>query len=245
MFNNHFKHKTKEGEFPDYKDLIIKTEAAYSLNNQALDYERLISFLDSNDQTLKYYALLNIDSVKTVEDAQKILSYLKDNDTRIRELSSGLIKNLLSDCNQRQFFNTESSIEILIESIKDTNPRVCRNITHSLHYIDNRLTIIKKIIKIIETENTFTTYWGLNALDNILVTNTEKLAIIIEEIVNLIIKTSQSNEYQIREKTAFIVKTLTNKEVYRENITGKLKELSKKLSEDENFYVRSTISRTD
>ncbi|OGI17005.1 MAG: hypothetical protein A2255_10065 [Candidatus Melainabacteria bacterium RIFOXYA2_FULL_32_9] len=243
MYNNSFKNNIKNN--PVFNDLVIKTESAYNLNNQDFDYEKLIEFLDS--ENLRHFALLNIEKVKNQEDAQKLLFCLTQNDSRVRELSSFLIKDLIIDLKYRHFFNYESSIDILVNSLKDSNPKVCKNVTLALQHLDNKLTSIKKIVKIIKTNNQTTIYWYLHALENILLLNNCDISSIIENLIQLISETSESREYQIREKTAFIVKTINQKGMYKKSsyIIDVLSKLTQKLLSDENFYVRNAISFTN
>ena len=102
------------------------------------------------------------------------------------------------------------------------------------------------MIKIIDTGNIFTVYWGLCAIENLLTTNDENINSIEKIIIDLITKTSGSKEYHIREKTAFIIKILTKNLNNRyNNIVGKIQELVEKLLNDENFYVRNAFNPTN
>lgn len=233
-------------------DIIRQTEAAYHLNKQDIDYEKLIRFLKSDSINLKCYALLKFDKVRNFEEAQFLLSCLEHNDSRVRELSSVLIKDHIYDPEYNHYFNNTDAINIFINSLKDTNPKVCRNISYCLQNVNDKLMIVKKIVKIIEnqdynisnSQNIFIIYWNLFALEKLLCSDFEEINQIIEEILNVITKTSRIKEYQIREKSAFLVRTLNNKfekSNYPDFICLELDNLTKLLSSDENFYVRNAI----
>lgn len=244
MYKNFSKNDIRKGLSDD--NLTIKTDVAYCFNNENFDYIKLVELLNSDSIDLKRLALLNIERIKSSEDAQKLLLCLIDKDTRVREYSSFLIKEHLADYKYRHFFDSESSIDILVNSLKDTNPKVCRNVTLALQHTKNKLTTITKIVKIIKTKNTFIIYWGLYALENILTFNDVDIGSIVENITYVISETSNYKEYQIREKAAFIIKTLNQKEIYKKyiNTDNVLSEIKFKLLNDENFYVRNAISFT-
>jgi hypothetical protein len=224
-------------------DLIKRTKAACDLNCINPDYNELICFLTSQDKSLICYSLLNIEKIQNREDADIVIVCLNNPDSRIREFSSGLIVNNLIIPETRCFFDRIEYINILVESIKDINPKVCRNIMCALQRMSNKVEIIEKLIKIIEEGNTFTVYWGLYAIENLLVLKDVNPDLVSEKIINLIKKTSESKEYQIRERTAFIVKVLHEKLVKRYNVIEELEHLIKNLSNDENFYVRHAVSK--
>ena len=231
MFNEVLKSDLEDNSC--FCELIKRTETAYNLNCLRLDYSKLVELLTSDDKNLRCYALL-------------ILSFLNDKDSRIRDFASNLIKEHLINPETRYLFDNNTSRDIFIESVKDINPKVCKNITYALQHMDNKVVIIEKMIKIIDTGNIFTVYWGLCAIENLLTTNDENINSIEKIIIDLITKTSGSKEYHIREKTAFIIKILTKNLNNRyNNIVGKIQELVEKLLNDENFYVRNAINPTN
>ncbi|MDD3014760.1 MAG: HEAT repeat domain-containing protein [Candidatus Gastranaerophilales bacterium] len=225
------------------KNIIVQTETAYELNLAENNYEKLLDFLRSDSLDLTYFALLKIEKLKTKEDSLFLLNLLKPHqDSRIREQASNLIKD---HCH---YFDNEDSIRFLTEAIRDKNPKVCRNITYTLQKINNRFMIIEKLVNIIqeEIENSdkeqiknravFTIYWSLFAIENLL--NPESLTInTIENLIETVQKTSGFKEYQIRERSAVIVKLLT-----KINNHEKLVQLKELFLNDENFYVRVAIS---
>jgi len=226
-------------------ELENNTEAAYRLILTENNYEKLLGFLCSKSLNLVYYALLKIEKFKTKEDALILLHLLSpDQDSRIREQASDLIKN---HCH---CFDNENSIMFLVEAIKDKNPKVCRNITYTLQNINNRFMIIEKLFNIVEEEiensnkeqlkdrSVFIIYWSLFAIENLL--NTDNMTItILDKLIETVQKTSKFKEYQIRERSAAIVRLLT-----LQNKHEKLVQLTEQLLNDENFYVRTAILQT-
>ena len=242
---------TLNQKFNTIKDICsenpdLKTEAAYKLNLTENNYEKLLDFLSSNSSDLMYYALLKIDRFKTKEDALILLHLINpDQDSRIRELSSDLIKG---HCH---YFDNDDSIRLLVEAIKDKNPKVCRNITYALQNINNRFMIIEKLVNIIEEQindikmeqtkdrSVFIIYWSLFAIENLL--NTDNMTInTFNKLIETLRKTSRFKEYQLRERSAAIVRLLT-----QQSKQEKLVHLTKQLLNDENFYVRVAISKME
>jgi hypothetical protein len=234
MFNYFYKKEINSC----YDDISLKTEKAYGFYNQDLNYNKLIDMLNSDESDLQWFALLNIEKVQKPEDVELLLSCLKNDDSRIRELSSGLISNHIADPDYKHLFDNKNSLDILVNSITDVNPKVCRNIIFALQYINSEIILIEKIIKIIKTDNDYTIYWGLCALEKVLANIPEKTNDVIDKIIELICQTSKSKSFQIRERTAFIVKILNRSKISEKHFNT-LNELINKLSNDPNFYVRN------
>jgi len=228
------------------KNIVTETEAAYELNLTETSYKKLLAFLRSDSLNLAYFALLKIEKFETKEDALFLLHLINpDQDSRVREQASNLIKD---HCH---YFDDEESIRLLTEAIKDKNPKVCRNITHALQNINNRFMIIEKLVNIIEEQindinreqtkdrTIFNIYWSLFAVENLL--NPESITInIVEKLIETVRKTSRFKEYQVRERSASIVRLLT-----QNSDSKKLVQLIEQLSNDENFYVRAAILKAE
>jgi hypothetical protein len=214
------------------------------------DYKKLLDFLRSESFNLVYYALLNLDRFKTKEDAHIVLQFLNpDQDSRIREQASALIKDHMGDKKYNHYFNDENSLVFLTEAIKDKNPKVCKNITYTLQNINNRFMIIEKLVNIIEenikccnkeqigNRTIFNIYWSLFAVENLLNSDTSTINA-SDKIIKILEETSVFREYQIRERTAAVVRLLAQNSNH-----DKVVHLYKQLSNDENFYVRIAISK--
>jgi len=212
---------------------LIQTETAYELNLAEPDYKKLFEFLHSDSFNLVYYALLKIEKFRTKEEAAILLKLLNsENDSRIREHASELIKNHI------YYFNDEYSVNTLVQAIKDNNPKVCRNIAECLKCLDNSLQIIQKLIDItkeqLDNKTVFAVYWGLFAIENLLKQNNIDF---IENLIQILQTTCKFKEYQIREKTASIVKILVKNNKYKN-----FKKIYEQLLNDDNFYVKRALS---
>lgn len=227
---------------------LLQTEVAYDLNLSQNSYEKLLCFLRSDSLNLVYYALLKIEYLKTKDDALFLLDFLApDNDSRIREQASEVIKTVINDESQSYYFYDTDTVMLLIESIKDKNPKVCRNIVHILKKLNKPFQIIEKLVNIVEYEikncekeqiknkAIFTIYWCLFAVESLL-TSQDSFIDVFENLIETVEKTSKFKEYQVREKSAAIVKVLN-----RENNNKKLLQLTEQMLNDENFYVRTAI----
>lgn len=205
------------------------------------NYEELIFLLNSNNIKEKHFAILELNEIKSQNDAKILSSNLVGQDGKIREAAAFKINEFINNPDFADFFINEEIFPILLEGIMDINGNVCRQIIDlsSLkgfdEYLCNKLP--KRITKILDTieqldlsakqyvvsKCNFQLYWALEALYNV-VDN-----ISLEQIKPIVIKTCEFNDYTIREKTAKIISKLDNFE---------LNELKEKLMNDENYYVR-------
>lgn len=207
------------------------------------NYEKLINLLNSDNIKEKHFAVLELEEIRSQNDAKILVSNLVGQDGKIREAVAFKVNELAQNPDYAEFFISEEIFDILIEGIMDINGNVCRQIVGSKltessefqKYLCNKLPerinkILDEIEKIDQTskqyvisKRNFQLYWCLEALYNI-IDNIE-----FKKIKNILLKTGDFHDYTIREKTAKILTKLDNCE---------LNELKEKLKNDENYYVR-------
>ncbi|MDD3149404.1 MAG: hypothetical protein PHV68_01090 [Candidatus Gastranaerophilales bacterium] len=229
---------------PDYN-----IENIFGLSCQNIDYDELIDYLKSDDSNLQLLALLKLDTIKSSQDADFIVSLLNVPNSRTRELTSVTLQKLLSKQELFIFFDNESFYSTVIETIKDINPNVCRNVIEFLQYFPDKKFALNKIVQntneilnLLESQKNkkghvykkteFHLYWNLKAINYLL----EKFEFDFkpENIIKLLETTAQNPDYTLREQTAFIISNL-------KNCCEKVNEIKQKLLLDENFYVKKAL----
>ncbi len=219
------------------RNLTDSTEKAYNLLNQSLDYTDIIKYLQSDDLNNISLALLNIDKINNPKHLILLVNLLNSPDSRIRELTSSVLKKLTTVHEHHIFFNTEKTINILINQITDKNPRVCKNIINILGVINNKQPVINKLVDNLKGKNeTSHTYWYLEALQDI-IDSSALDSTTWDNIFNILQEYSENEEYPIREKISYIIKKL-NKIIKNNN---KINSIKAKLEQDPNFYVRFAL----
>ena len=214
---------------------------AMNLSDAKYDYEALMELLASEEVVKKQIAILELDEIKTKNDAQILVSNLVGQDGKIREAVAYKVNEFSQNPQYRELFQGEFFYEIYLEAIMDINGNVCRNIVSIANikgfteYLCEKLPerineILEEIAEIdsqtrqyVISKRNFQLYWSLEALYNIIDT------IDFEKIKNILFKTSEFYDYTIREKTAKIIAKLNYTE---------FEELKNKLKNDDNYYVR-------
>ena len=230
------------------KNMNTLDETIDILNNST--HEELISFLSTDDVVLKQIALLNINKINSVHEAQLILNTLINHPSEIREYCSFLINKLMKT-NYKKFFQNRDFLDTFEIAIYDVNPKVCRNILEILPFWTYKEELFERVLnncfELIEvlqeknkdknhryTKNSFHLYWNLYSIGILL--NAVEYEKYSEKIIKLLALVSEFSEYTLREKGAFVAKQLysllKNDNIY--NIVQKYKN-------DENFYVRINL----
>ena len=223
---------------------------AYNISLQEYTKDDIIRILAENNDEKKIVAIINLKSIENKFEADLILSHLTGQDGRIREA----VSYILSELNPSDFYLDEKSINTLLNGILDINPNVVRNL---ISFINKSPKLKENLIKpiVIKTneilsdlekyvkcdspffENqsksnknhaknklTFNLYW---LLETISILDVNK----IENLQEILTKTSNFIDYTIREKTA---KILSKMEI-------KPPKLLRKLKNDENIYVKNQL----
>lgn len=207
-------------------------------------YEELIEFLKNGNIPEKQFAALEISELRTQDDAHIFLSNLIDCDGKIREAVAQKFSEFIKNIEYQKYFSKYPLI--LAKSTIDINANISRMVIDSLVYLkdfsefgelyaqrlveyikeafDGLDKIIYKDKKYTINKQMFKLYWcleGLNFYSQYVPNNILKS--MLETSVVL-------SEYTVREKAAqLIMKYSKNKD---------FSELVKKISDDENYYVR-------
>lgn len=233
-------------EFQEQEN-INNASIACELCSQEYSYEKTMETLKNGDVLTRQPAILNLQEIKTQNDADLLLSLLIGQDGRIREAAAFKINELIKI--YPQYFQNEISATTLLKSIIDVNPAICRFSIDSLKFFQNKDIIVKRILdeitkiknelnevprnsrKYVLNKMNFKIYWFFEALSLII---EKEIAINyqneIKEIMNGLI---DSEEYTIREKLhKFCI-------ILEQNGVENLEKYFEHFQNDENFYVRN------
>lgn len=213
--------------------------------------EQLLAFLENEDEVKKQIALLNITSINSNDNAQKIVFTLTNHSSETREYASFLINRLMKDCKFRFFFTGDIVLKKFEKSIFDVNPKVCRKILEILPvYIDldklfplminNAFQLLEELKEKNKEKNyqyntkSFHLYWHVFALGISL--NKEFYFKYSDKLNLLMQQLSTFSEYTLREKAAFLL----GKILLFDN-SKKLNEYIYQFKNDNNFYVKESL----
>ena len=229
-----------------------KSNENFLIVQNAINMTRYEAFkvLLGDNEILKPYAFINIDEIKSKDEANLIAYHLTNHPNPTREACA----LVLADIGGSEFFSDYA--EIFTDSICDINPNVCRAIieflvknpplaSKTLPFIIERVEKILADFKIYEKEfgafkdnkmrnrknhaknkKLFNLYWCLEAICEIY-----SAVGFDDEIIKICFVTVDFLDYTIREKTAKILAKMPNPP----------KELLQKLKNDKNFYVKNLV----
>lgn len=210
------------------------------------NYDDLINLLSSEDIKEKHFAVLELEGIRSEQDAKLLVSNLVGQDGKIREAVAFKINEFLKNPDFAKFFINEENYAVFLQGIMDINGNVCRHICaldceefnqYLSQNLPSEINLILARIKELEVDEkqyviskrNFQLYWCLEALCNII----DKVE--FAQIKDILLKTGEFSDYTIREKTAKIVAKLDNSE---------LDEIKEKLKNDENYYVRRYLDKS-
>ncbi len=214
--------------------------------------EELLSYLDGDDEVLMQITLLNLDSINSQNEAEKIIKTITEHSSETREYCAFLVNRLMKNESQREFFAGDIVLDRFAKAISDVNPKVCRKIIEILPLykdIELLLPILIKnsygFIEGLQEKNknknyqyntlSFRLYWNIFGIACAL--NTDLYGKYEAEIIDLLKKLFEFKEYTLREKAALLAQKV--------NTLTKNKDIEKLLSQchrDENFFVKEIIS---
>ena len=214
---------------------------AMKMSEESFSYSQLIGFLKDGKDVEKQLAALELNEIKSKEDAYALVSNLVGQDGKIREVVAFKINELVKNTQYRDFFIGEEFFELFLQGIMDINGNICRMVVELTQISEFRLFLAKKLPNCIEnillvianlekdekqykiSKRNFQLYWSLEALFNII----EEVDVL--KIKDILLKTAEFEDYTIREKVAKILSKIDNPVL----IAAK-----EKLIQDENYYVR-------
>lgn len=238
----------KRYKFNNLKDFSTNTKAACYLESLNLPYKTLLGLLKTDEFHLKYFALVNLNSIDSA--GMDILIFnLTGQDSKIRESASLNIKNFILK-NPSLIKHLEQNLETVSNTLNDVNPQVCRNMIEVFGLFQHKDALAKKILskinlilKEVDIENTtkshkfnkflFNLYWNLYGLENLISQNSSA----VEPVFQIIKELVKASNYTIRERAAKIILKL-------ESCGFEVEDLKNILKNDENFYVRIAISQS-
>lgn len=204
-------------------------------------YNKIFEILSGCDNTLKAFAVLELEEVHCEKDFELLIKHLTNCDGRLREIVSSKLVEL------GYVPWLEGHIPTLIDALCDVNPNVARNIVELLAiaqpdlaepFSEPLLARIEDILMTIEknskpkkwrtqknhvlTKIIFHLYWCLEALALCL-----DIAI-RGRLIKILNITGDFVDYTIREKTAKILAKMQNPP----------EDLLSKMQNDDNFYVK-------
>lgn len=233
----------------DTLDTSLETNfnVAMNMSRQDYEYDELIALLNSDKIVEKQIAVLKLEEIKSQADAEILVSNLVGQDGKIRESVAFKVNELMQNGDYSTFFQNDKIFETFLQGIMDINGNVCRQIVDLAVNNEFKAYLCKKlpseIVKILAqiekidaeskqyviSKRNFQLYWALEALFNVID------IIDIKNIIPILIKTGEFQDYTIREKTAKILANIDNSEL------GVIKE---KLKNDKNYYVKRCLSAT-
>lgn len=224
------------------QDLESDFNLALRLSVKKHSHEEIITALTSDNIVEKQLAVLELNEIKSKNDALVLVNNLVNQDGKVREVVAFKVNELVQAPLYVNFFIDEKIFDIFLQGIMDINGNICRlvvNLTQVEAFADylcrklpeSIIDILKRIEELeanekqyVISKRNFQLYWCLEALFNIV----DKIN--FDQIKEILLITGEFRDYTIREKTAKILSKLPD---YHEILT-----LKKQLANDENYYVR-------
>jgi len=222
-------------------------EKAFLLSSKEFSHEELLYMLSSGNIAERQIAALEFDFVNSQNDAIAIVENLTGCDGKIREAVAMKIKEImLTQTSSRKYF-AKIGAEKFADGTIDINANICRLVIDSasllitetnfaqqytnkiIQIAKNALIELDKFIfrdkKYVINKQLFKLYWCLEAL-SIFYNYAES-----DVLEQILIKSSNQNEYTIREKAALVC--------FKSN---KFDTIARKLRNDDNYYVRNIFT---
>ncbi len=219
-----------------------------NLCEKNFSHEELIRFLKNGNLIERQHAALNLQCVKSNEEANILMSNLVGIDGKIREAAALKISELTEK--SPELFFDKINYNIFSNATIDIDGNVCRlaisaaynlikNKDFALFYTQSMINIIFEALEEISkftfkdkkykiNKQIFKIYWCLEAL--IIFYNFADR----NELKTVIKKCSELQEYTVREKCAKILNKIP--------LDNDLETIKIKLKTDENYYVRNILN---
>ncbi len=229
-----------------YNTVDENFEKAINLYEKNLEYDDLISLLESEKVVDKQIAVLRLNTIKSEKDAQILVSNLTGQDGKVREAVSFKLNEFMADNELVKYFQNPANFETFFNATLDINGNICRNTISAISNIKNNhdfaisfcKILVETIYKLLDNiekfdlqegkykvnKEIFKLYWCLEDMYEFID------FININDVKSILSRTKCINEYTIREKTA---KILTKN--FSDNVLLKIKE---ELKQDKNYYVK-------
>lgn len=208
--------------------------------------EELISLLQNGNILQRQICALKLDTIKSALEAEILVSNLTGQNGKIREAVSFRLEEFMSCSKTLNFFRNPQLYKIFLDAVSDINPNVCRNVISSISNLENDAEfcsifcpkLTEKAINLLDTLEKFDTQCGKYKINKEvfkLYWTLETIYIFydkvpFEDLKNILLRSKNSEEYTIREKTAQILS--------RDFEDKELTTIRRELKNDENYYVR-------
>ena len=102
----------------DNLEYFEKIDKAIEYFDNASDKE-ILNFLSNEDEVLQQIALLKLDNISSLVEAEKITFTLTEHSSETREYCSFLINRLMKKVNCRQYFTGDLILDKFVKSVSD------------------------------------------------------------------------------------------------------------------------------
>ena len=115
-----------------YETLDENFNKALELYENPVSHEELIKLLECGNIVQKQIAALQLDTIKSEQEAKILISNLVGQDGKVREAVSFRLQEFLQEQIFHKFFLQKSYADIFLEAIIDINGNICRNIISAI-----------------------------------------------------------------------------------------------------------------
>lgn len=229
-----------------YETLDENFTQALKLYETNFSHEELLEMLQNGNIPQKQIAVLKLDTIKSLQDAQILVSNLTGQDGKIREAVSMRLAEFMSDEVLIKYFCNPKIYGKFLDAVTDINGNICRNVLTAISNLksddyfckifctslsaltSNLLDIVEKFDfqdgKYKVNKEAFKLYWCLEAIYIFY----DKMD--FDDLRKIILRAKNIGEYTIREKAA---KILSHKFEDPELLKAR-----EDLQSDKNYYVR-------
>ena len=229
-----------------YETLDKNFMQALKLYETNFSHEELLDMMKNGNIPQKQIAVLKLDTISSIQDAQILVSNLTGQDGKIREAVSMRLAEFMSDDVLVKYFYNSEIYNKFLDAVTDINGNICRNVLTAISnlrsneefckFFCNALSgLTSELLDIVENFNfqegkykinkeAFKLYWCLEAIYIFY----DKMD--FDDLRKIILRAKKIDEYTIREKAA---KILSHK--FEDPVLKKARE---ELQNDKNYYVR-------
>ena len=117
-----------------YETLDENFTQALKLYETNFSHEELLEMLQNGNIPQKQIAVLKLDTIKSLQDAQILVSNLTGQDGKIREAVSMRLAEFMSDKVLVKYFYNSEIYNKFLDAVTDINGNICRNGNFSADY---------------------------------------------------------------------------------------------------------------
>ena len=226
-------------------------EKAFKLCNKEYKMQEIFDVLTQNDDVEKQIAILKLENLHAVAQANLLVSHLTGQDGPIREAVAIKLRELILEKNC-SVLDDEVFYPVYVDAVCDVNPNICRFVIEFLPILKNQNYLLNFLLKKLEdiffridnpdknqknflTVRLFNLYWCFEAVGALLekfdkFEQNKRLAELMKRAISF-------GDYTIDEKIAKILKLLGNLDEY----SG----IADSIQNSCNFYVKRYFERVE